>query len=113
MTASEFCGKASDCAGISEENGWFFTYSKAEVVDSPGVTSWMKGLYWTENFVARPSWGAQPPKPNLPGYMDPSKIVGVMGHHTSSNRCFDQSKCKEKMRDFQEEAFDKGMRYTF
>ena len=44
--------------------------------------------------------------------MDPSKMVGAMGHHTAGNRCFDQSECKEKMRDFQQEAFDKGMRYT-
>jgi len=121
VNASEFCGQASDCAGISEENGWFYTHSKAQVVDSPGVTSWMKGLYWTENFVARASWGAVPSKPGLTGYMDPSKMVGAMGHHTSpyylpyqstSKRCFDQSNCKEKMRDLQQEAFDLGMRYA-
>ena len=70
----------------------------------------MKGLYWTENFVARASWGAVPSKPGLTGYMDPSKMVGAMGHHTVSNRCFDQSNCKTKMQDFQQDAFDKGMR---
>ena len=112
MSASDFCGQASDCAGISQENGWFYTHSSAEVFDASDVTSWMKGLYWTENFVPRPVWGAQPPKANLTGYMDPLKMVGALGHHTASNRCFDQSDCKYRMQIFQENAFDRGMRYA-
>ena len=72
----------------------------------------MKGTYWTENFVARASWGASPSKPDLTGYMDPSKMVGAMGHHTASNRCSTQSDCKTKMKNFQEDAFDRGMRYA-
>ena len=75
-----------------------------------GINSWTKGIYWTENFVARVSWGAAPSKPGLTGYMDPSKMVGAMGHHTVGNQCFTQSDCKTRMQNFQQEDFDQGFR---
>jgi len=39
-------------------------------------------------------------------------MVGAMGHHTASNRCSDQTDCKNKMRNFQQAAFDQNMRYA-
>ena len=99
-----------ECAGISEEKGWFYTHSKADVKESPDVTSWMKGTYWTDNFVARVSWGARSPGPGLTGYMDPMTVVGAMGHHTDGKQCLTQSDCMTKMRDFQKDDMDKGFR---
>ena len=110
LNASEFCSSALDCAGISEENRWFYTHSKAEVVYLTGVTSWMKGTYWTDNFVARVSWEAKSPKSGLTGYMDPMKVVGAMGHHTVGSQCFTQSDCITKMRIFQKDDMDNGFR---
>ena len=111
VNATDYCSLATECAGISEEKGWFYTHSKAEVDGSTGVTSWMKGNYWANNFVPRVSWGASSPKAGVTGFMDPFKMIGTMGHHTDGNQCFAPSDCKKKMRDFQQDDFDQGLRY--
>ena len=108
--ASDYCSIAPECAGISEENGKFYTHSKAKVEDSSGVTSWFKGIFWADNFVPRVSWGASSPKPSLTGYMDPMTMVGAMGHHTVGSQCFTQSECKAKMQYFQQDDFSAGFR---
>ena len=101
LNASDYCRNESDCRGITEENGWFYTHSTAQVYGSSGVTSWRKGIIWADNFVPRVSWGAISPGPGLTGNMDPTKMVGVLGHHTAGVQCFTQTECKSKMRDFQ------------
>lgn len=111
VNASDYCGEAAECAGISEKSGWFYTHSKAEVNESVGVTSWMKGIHWADNFIPRVSWGASSSRPGLTGYMDPLKMVGAMGHHTDGNQCFTQSDCITKMRNFQQDDFfNEGLR---
>ena len=42
--------------------------------------------------------------------MDPMKMVGIMGHHTAGPQCFTQTDCKSKMRDFQLEDMNGGLR---
>ena len=80
------------------------------MVDSEGVKSWIKGIYWTDKLVARVSWGARPPNPGMTGYMDPLNMVGVLGHHTTGNQCTTQSSCITKMQNFQEEDMNNGLR---
>ena len=108
--ASEYCRNASECRGISEENELFYTHSKAQVFGPSDVTSWRKGIYWAENFVPRVSWGARSPGPGITGNMDPLKMVGIMGHHTTGPKCLTQSACKSKMREFQLDDMNEGFR---
>ena len=111
LNASDYCTPDPNCAGISQESGWFYTHSNARIADAVGVTSWTKGTYWADNFVPRVSWGAMPPKAGLTGYMDLTRMVGAMGHHTTGNQCFTQSECKARMQTFQQEDFlDETMR---
>ncbi|CBY14000.1 unnamed protein product [Oikopleura dioica] len=89
--------RQKDAFGFSLRSELFF-------ISEPEAQTYVKGQIWAENFVPRAHWEARLPL-GIDNYFHYDGI-GVIGHHTHWDRCFDIVDCIKEVKKVQDYHMD-------
>ena len=89
--------RQKDAFGFSLRSELFF-------ISEPEAQTYVKGQIWAENFVPRAHWQARLPL-GIDNYFHHDGI-GVIGHHTHWDRCFDIVDCIKEVKKVQDYHMD-------